>query len=54
MNLQDIKKVAQIIQYEDDIRAARKDFREHGGPKFFDKKGWGYIVDGKKLYKEVN
>ena len=54
MDLKDIRKVTKIIQYEDDCRAARNDFSEHGGPKFFDSIGWGYIVNGKKLYKEVN
>jgi hypothetical protein len=50
MNSSDIKKVAKLLEYEDNLRMARKDFLENG-VKFFDKKGWGYIVDGTKHYR---
>lgn len=50
MNFSGIKKVARLLEYEENLRAVRKDFRENG-VKFFDKKGWGYIVDGTKHYK---
>lgn len=50
MTPSEIKKVALLLEYEDDCRLARKDFLENG-VKFFDKKGWGYIVDGTKHYR---
>jgi len=50
MNSSDIKKVARLLEYEENLRAARKDFLENG-VKFFDKKGWGYIINGTKHYK---
>jgi hypothetical protein len=50
MNSSEIKKIARLLEYEDELRAVRKDFRENG-VKFFDKKGWGYIVNGVKHYK---
>ena len=50
MNSSDIKKVARLLEYEENLRIARKDFLENG-VKFFDKIGWGYIVNGTKHYK---
>jgi hypothetical protein len=50
MNSSEIKKVARLLEYEDNLRIVRKDFLENG-VKFFDKKGWGYIVDGTKHYR---
>lgn len=50
MTPSEIKKIAKLLEYEDNCREARKDFRENG-VKFFDKNGWGYIVNGVKRYK---
>jgi hypothetical protein len=51
MNPSEIKKVARLLEYEDDCRLARKEFMEHG-VRFYDKFGTGHIVDGVKKYTE--
>lgn len=53
MELQEIKKIARLLEYEDDCRLARQEFREHG-VRFYDAKGWGYIRNGVKNYQEKN
>jgi hypothetical protein len=51
MNPSEIRKVARLLEYEDDCRAARQEFMEHG-VRFYDKFGTGHIVDGVKKYTE--
>ena len=54
MNYNEIKKLTKIIQYEEDRRNARNEFHEHGGVKFYDKIGEGYINNGIKKYTHKN
>ena len=49
MNGSEIKKMMKVLEYEEDRRNARKEFREHG-VRFYDANGWGYIRDGVKHY----
>jgi len=51
MKSSEIKKIARLLEYEDNCRTARKEFMEHG-VRFYDKYGTGYIVDGVKKYTE--
>jgi hypothetical protein len=53
MNTNEIKKIARLLEYEDDCRLARKEFLENG-IKFYDKFGEGYIRDGIKHYTHKN
>jgi hypothetical protein len=50
MNYSDIKKITKILQYEEDCWNAQREFHEHGGVKFYDKFGEGYINNGVKKY----
>jgi len=51
MNPSEIRKVARLLEYEDDCRLARKEFMEHG-VRFYDTKGWGFIRNHVKNYVE--
>lgn len=51
MTPSEIKKVARLLEYEDDCRLARKEFLEHG-VRFYDKIGTGHIVNGVKKYTD--
>jgi hypothetical protein len=50
MNYSDIKKITKILQYENDCWDAQREFHEHGGVKFYDRFGEGYINKGVKNY----
>jgi predicted Fe-Mo cluster-binding NifX family protein len=49
MDYSDIKKTIKLIEYEEDCRRARQEFREYG-VRFYDAHGHGFIRDGVKHY----
>ena len=51
MTNSEIKKIARLLEYQDDCRHLRKEFREHG-VRFYDAKGSGFIRNGVKNYIE--
>lgn len=53
MNQSDIRKVIDLIEYENLRKELRFEFVNHG-IKFYDKNGWGYIVDDVKHYVKHN
>lgn len=53
MNSSEIKKVMKMIEYEDNCRALREEFRTHG-LRFMDRHGWGFIRNGEKHYESRN
>lgn len=53
MDYPEIKKISKLLEYEDDCRLARQEFRENG-IRFYDAEGWGFIRNGIKNYQEKN
>lgn len=53
MNSTEIKKVMKMMEYEENCRHLREEFRTRG-LRFMDRHGWGFIRNGKKHYEEMN
>jgi hypothetical protein len=51
MNYSEIKKIARLLEYENNCRILHKEFIEHG-VRFYDAHGWGFIRNGIKHYQE--
>lgn len=53
MNSSEIKKIMKMIEYEENCRMLREEFRTHG-VRFGDRHGWGFIRNGEKHYESRN
>lgn len=53
MTSSEIKKVMKMIEYEENCRHLREEFRTLG-VRFTDRHGWGFIRNGEKHYEAMN